>query len=95
MTEKMKEFPIFSQRVAALANERVKQDNLISQQVSRTLTFDVSEIGVENIRARRDSMKNTAASYNTLSKEKDTPDSISGTPQRSPTTKTSMPFIVH
>lgn len=51
MTEKMKEFPIFSQRAAALANERVKKDNLISQQVSRTLNLDVSEMGVESIRS--------------------------------------------
>jgi len=82
MTEKLKEFPIFSQRTLALANERVKQDNLISQQISRTLNYDVSEIGVENIRTRRDS-KNSSH-YNTLSNPSLSP---SDSPLKSPSVK--------
>lgn len=55
MTDKQKEYPIFATRRLLLAKEKQREDILASQQISRTLQFDVNE-GVE-IRQRRESMK--------------------------------------
>jgi hypothetical protein len=42
-----------------LVKEKQQEDQLISQQISRTLKFDVNEVGTESIitKQRRESMK--------------------------------------
>jgi hypothetical protein len=43
MTDKQKEYPIFANRRLVLAKEKQREDILASQQISRTLQFDVNE----------------------------------------------------